>query len=209
MEINAICKICGKTYVKRNGKSKYCSDECKREATRRRQKKWHEEHPDYMKEWHDSHPYYNQEWVKAHPNYARDRSRRMRGSTIVVRECVICGKKYDTALPHKITCSTNCRRKLRNRRGDIRLEGKIVDADITLEKLFARDGGVCYLCGEPCDWSDRTKTITGMNYPSIEHVQPLSRGGLHAWDNVKLAHFGCNIRKSNKLLNGGEDLFTE
>ena len=201
MEINATCKICGKPYIKRNGKTKYCSDECKREATRIRQLKWREEHPDYHKEWHEAHPDYGIEWAEAHPNYDRDRSRRKRGTAEVERECVICGKAFTTTFPHKITCSTNCRRKLRHRsRAEERLKGKIVDADITLEKLFNRDAGICYLCGEPCDWSDRTNNITGMNYPSIEHVRPLSRGGLHAWDNVKLAHFGCNIRKSNKLL---------
>lgn len=199
MEIKATCAICGNAYTKRNGKSKYCSDECKREATRRRQKKWREDHPDYMKEWHEANPDYVSEWAEAHPNYSRDRSRAKRGTVERKRECVICGASFTTTLPHKITCSTNCRRKLRNRHSDNRLEGKVVDSDITLEKLFKRDGGVCYLCGEPCDWSDRTKTITGMNYPSIDHVYPLSKGGLHAWDNVKLAHFGCNIRKSNNL----------
>ena len=76
----------------------------------------------------------------------------------------------------------------------------MVDADITLEKLFTRDAGKCYLCGEQCDWSDRTENVTGMRYPSIEHVVPVSRGGLHSWENVRLAHFGCNIKKSNRLL---------
>lgn len=199
MEINAICKICGKPYIKRNGKTKYCSDECKREATRIRQLKWREEHADYHKMYREAHPEARARFIEAHPNYDRDRSRLKRGTVEVERECVICGKLFTTTRPHKITCSTNCRRKLRNRRNEIRLEGKVVDADITLEKLFNRDAGKCYLCGEQCDWSDRAENVTGMRYPSIEHVVPISRGGVHSWENVKLAHFGCNIRKSSKL----------
>lgn len=55
MEINATCKICGQAYIKRNGKALYCSDECKREATRQRQKAWREAHPDYLRKWRAEH----------------------------------------------------------------------------------------------------------------------------------------------------------
>jgi len=43
--------------------------------------------------------------------------------------------------------------------------------------------------------------IAGNMYPSIDHVVPLSRGGLHEWGNVKLAHRICNsIKKDNDVL---------
>ena len=41
--------------------------------------------------------------------------------------------------------------------------------------------------------------ISGNNYPSIDHVIPVSKGGTHTWDNVKLAHRHCNTMKSNDL----------
>lgn len=77
------------------------------------------------------------------------------------------------------------------------------DWSISLKKLYERDGGVCYLCGRPTDWEDYRQDgdvfIAGGNYPSIDHVIPLSRGGTHQWDNVKLAHFFCNSCKSDSI----------
>lgn len=75
----------------------------------------------------------------------------------------------------------------------------MVDKDITVPSLFKRDGGVCYLCGKPCRMDDFIvkdgTIICGDWYPSIDHVVPLARGGLHAWENVRLAHRICNSMK--------------
>lgn len=199
MKIRAKCKICGAEYWKKNGKSKYCSDKCKKTATKERQKKWREEHPGYLKEWREAHPEYDKEWYESHLHYGRDRSRDIRGSKEYERECIVCGKTFKTWLPHKWTCSKECNATYRLKR--IPAE-QIIDADITLEKLFKRDNGVCYLCGEKCDWSDRNvdRNAIGPRYPSIDHVFPVSKGGLHSWDNIKLAHIGCNASKRDKLL---------
>ena len=79
----------------------------------------------------------------------------------------------------------------------------VIDRDITLQKLFERDGGVCYLCGRPCDFNDVEirdgVPIYGHDYPSIDHVVPASRGGLHSWKNVKLSHIVCNIKKRDAI----------
>ncbi|MFC9724785.1 HNH endonuclease [Bacillus cereus] len=37
-------------------------------------------------------------------------------------------------------------------------------------------------------------------YPSIEHIIPVSKGGTHTWDNVKLDHRKCNYLKSNEMI---------
>lgn len=80
-----------------------------------------------------------------------------------------------------------------------RIKENIADRDITLKKLFERDDGVCWICGGTCDYTDYTQTdkafIAGNSYPSVDHVVPLSKGGLHSWDNVKLAHRLCNTKR--------------
>jgi CRISPR/Cas system Type II protein with McrA/HNH and RuvC-like nuclease domain len=76
---------------------------------------------------------------------------------------------------------------------------KEFDFDITLETLYKRDNGVCYLCGEVCDWSDHEwrdgNHYTGNKYPTIDHVVPLMLGGSHTWENIRLACFKCNTEK--------------
>lgn len=39
----------------------------------------------------------------------------------------------------------------------------------------------------------------GDNYPSVDHIVPLAKGGLHSWDNVQLAHFKCNTLKGARV----------
>lgn len=88
----------------------------------------------------------------------------------------------------------------RKRRHRIRENGKV--ENIRLGQLIVRDNNVCYLCNERCDREDYTITsdgyfIVGETYPSIDHVVPISKGGTHTWDNVKLTCFSCNTIKSD------------
>lgn len=80
-----------------------------------------------------------------------------------------------------------------------RMRCKGGDWNISLKDLYERDQGICYLCGCRCDWRDGQwkdgAFIVGPTYPSIEHVIPLSKGGTHEWNNVKLACWICNTRK--------------
>lgn len=117
-------------------------------------------------------------------------------------DCPVCGKYTN----RKIYCSGVCAYKAQSRNNEakrrMRLKTQMVDKDITLEKLYKRDNGICWLCGLVCDWNDCTHDgntfITGNFYPSIDHVIPLSKGGLHAWTNIKLAHRHCNTIKRDK-----------
>ena len=111
MRIKATCKICGAEYIKTNGKSMYCSVECKKEAARRRYQKNKEKRLAQMRAWKSANPNYQKEWAEKHPNYARDRSRKKRGTVIYERVCVVCGKPFTTPFPYAITCSKECSRK--------------------------------------------------------------------------------------------------
>lgn len=78
-----------------------------------------------------------------------------------------------------------------------------IDKDITLEKLYIRDKGICYICNSKCNYDDYKITdkgyfIAGNNYPSIDHIKPLSKGGTHTWNNVRLACRLCNSVKKDK-----------
>lgn len=80
----------------------------------------------------------------------------------------------------------------------------VVDKGITLKKLFKRDDGICHICGGKCDYEDYWYTkndifVAGDNYPVIDHVIPVKKGGVHSWENVRLAHKLCNTKKSDEL----------
>lgn len=88
------------------------------------------------------------------------------------------------------------------RHGRLKTNGRI-DKDITLERLYDKEKGQCHICGLLCNYDDYKITeegyfIVGKFYPSIDHVTPLSKGGTHTWDNIKLAHISCNSWKGNK-----------
>lgn len=117
------------------------------------------------------------------------------------RICKVCGDLFLSDNPSRITCGSSCTQKLWNRKDRrVRYRGITVDRDITLEELYRRDKGICHICGGECDWDDVRYNedgvrIAGETYPSIDHVIPVSKGGLHAWNNVRLAHRHCNTIK--------------
>ena len=111
-------------------------------------------------------------------------------------KCANCGKMTT----RRKYCSKECARMAANRAKELKdrnfQEKQIIDKDITLQKLFLRDRGVCWICGLMCDYSDFKRTdkafIAGDLYPSIDHIRPRCEGGEHSWKNVKLAHRKCN-----------------
>jgi hypothetical protein len=66
---------------------------------------------------------------------------------------------------------------------------------VTMDYLIERDRGICGLCGLSVEghltWPHPMSS-------SMDHIVPLSRGGLHTKVNLQLAHLGCNIRKGNR-----------
>lgn len=94
------------------------------------------------------------------------------------------------------------------RKAEIKREARLKnvkrDKDATLVALFEKYKGICYLCGEACDWKDgkweNGVFKVGGKYPSREHVLPLSKGGDDTWSNLRLAHVSCNSKKGAKLL---------
>ncbi|WP_312093771.1 HNH endonuclease [Niallia sp.] len=121
------------------------------------------------------------------------------------KKCKECGKHFVSNRMRATFCSKVCSNKYENRRRELIRRKRImangrVDWSISIERLLKRDGSICYLCHKSFDLYTDTNDDY---YPSIEHVIPISKGGTHTWDNVKLAHRKCNTLKRDKILKRG------
>lgn len=123
------------------------------------------------------------------------------------KQCVVCGNTFTAKNKRAVCCSGKCTRKRNNsistQRKRLRRKNYMQgDKDISLLELYKKEKGKCYLCGGNCDLNDyvevKGSVICGDNYPSIDHVIPLSKGGMHTWNNVRLAHRICNTKKGNR-----------
>ena len=63
-----------------------------------------------------------------------------------------------------------------------------------LRMIYARDNGKCYICGRNCqlDLNKRSELMA-----TIDHVIPLSKGGMDIDSNKRLACRECNLLKGN------------
>lgn len=71
-------------------------------------------------------------------------------------------------------------------------------------KLKKRDGDLCAICGQKMcfDYARNTEIPGEPRRPdmaSIDHIKPISRGGGHAFNNLRLACHGCNSARGNDL----------
>jgi 5-methylcytosine-specific restriction endonuclease McrA len=129
------------------------------------------------------------------------------GEQITLRVCLQCGDMFVPMCVTQTYCSRECANRrqysIRKDKRVRKMRAVVVDKDITIEKLYRRDKGKCYICGRLCDWNDyevkNGAFIANNSYPSIDHVIPLSKNGKHTWSNIRLACRGCNSAKSDKL----------
>ena len=68
------------------------------------------------------------------------------------------------------------------------LTGAFVE-NVSNAVVYKRDDAICGICKAHVPYSQF----------NLDHVIPLSRGGLHAYSNVQTSHGICNRRKHNKL----------
>lgn len=69
---------------------------------------------------------------------------------------------------------------------------------INIRNLIERDGNRCYICGKEMNLSDRRWGNYGPDYPTVDHIRPLSKGGKNDLDNVRICCGLCNLRKGAK-----------
>lgn len=179
------CRACGailhKSCVTIRHRKTTC-DNCKRIETEQREKQRKIEAD-------------KKEWAKAGKRQAEQLS---------FATCECCGSLFMPISKQNKYCSIECQHKVLNALGKDKRIRKIanalVDRNIDLKQLFKRDGGLCSICGKECRWDDSEVMDDGTfiafkDYPSIDHIVPLSKGGKHEWSNVQLACRSCNSKK--------------
>lgn len=129
----------------------------------------------------------------------------LKGVQLSLNFCVSCG----CVIAGRRTRCSECQETINKRRRNVKKDRRRLaaftneSASITVQALFKRDAGVCWLCGKPCDINADTNAD---EYPSIDHVIPISKGGKDRWDNIRLAHRICNARRGNKVYAPGVPL---
>jgi 5-methylcytosine-specific restriction endonuclease McrA len=58
--------------------------------------------------------------------------------------------------------------------------------------IYIRDRGICHICKDKVKLKDY----------HLDHIHPLSKGGLHIEQNVAVSHSWCNLKKGARILHG-------
>ena len=137
----------------------------------------------------------------------RERSHRQKSSAKpytpkpsgMIVECVVCGTVFQRS-SRASGCSPECRdeiRKAKVRRHNARRRGGATGNLYTLRLVYDKAGGICQLCHLPVDLTISSAEPEGA---TVDHVVPLSLGGIDCESNVQLAHRRCNSIRGAKPL---------
>lgn len=114
--------------------------------------------------------------------------------------CESCGKVFYSANPSQVHCTKNCKKSRQTSvRRRCKKHGVYYDSSVTRIKVAKRDHYVCQICGKVCDPNDKRWGAFGPDYPTLDHIIPLARGGAHTWDNVQCACAICNSEKRDLI----------
>lgn len=114
-------------------------------------------------------------------------------------KCMVCGKEFETLRDDAKTCSKECRYSMdciirKDRYKKMISKGRF-DYSVTLKSVYDKFHGKCNYCGKSLNFNGDPKA---KDYPTIDHMIPISKGGFHEWDNVQLLCKHCNCKKGNK-----------
>ena len=137
--------------------------------------------------------YRHELWVATHPNYgkvstAEERRENHRIASAKYRESnreVSNQRSLDWVKRHpEKTAEYNHKRRTVTRGTHVEKVNVFVLAD--------RDNWICGICHKPID---PTLTYPNHGYRSVDHIIPIIMGGLHSYDNTRIAHWICNVRR--------------
>lgn len=186
------CKLCKKEYDKGRDHAKY-SESCKEwrqsEAGKRFMREWHQKNrerrliaqKERAKENPDSERERQREWRHKNPDKQKARQKRWRDRN---REKLRAAyKEWDKE--HKdYRRSGKAKRRLRKNGNS--------HSPWTHQQVVERGDGFCPYCGKKIGLIYDSKII------HIDHIIPLSRGGIDAVENLEAICCKCNCRKTNK-----------
>lgn len=186
------CLICGKNLNTRHRETQTCSSECALNL-----KRGMGPHTDLPLE----------HWARHYGATCEWKAPKTRNPSFVAGTCVYCRNVFvDRWLGDSSSkyCSKKCAlREGANRRKIAKRGAKLLHAGINWKSVAKRDGMGCHICGDACDPKDFSRVgphfKPGITFPTVDHVIPLSTGGTHTWNNVKLAHHLCNSYKGAKV----------
>jgi 5-methylcytosine-specific restriction endonuclease McrA len=128
---------------------------------------------------------------------------------IVPRPCAECGQPM-MKRRSVIRCSRSCRaaylgrmarrdnRQAHDRRRRDRLRNAALgQVPVVPSAIYERDEWRCWLCG---DAIPRDVVVPHDLAATVDHVTPISKGGLHTPLNVRAAHFICNSLRGDLLV---------
>ncbi len=169
------CRKCGRRrYLKFFAKNKGSKDghihtckDCHRKYTQKHYERNKLVYKERAASWyHENHEVAKAAKLKAARRFREKHPEKARASS----------RAYKKANPQK--CA-----EYENRRRARKMHTQVEPVD--RREIYERDNGCCHLCGNPV-------TFRAME---LDHVIPLSRGGTHTKNNLKVAHAICNRRK--------------
>lgn len=118
------------------------------------------------------------------------------------KQCVNCGRIFYSQYSNQLYCSGNCKSKKKGNhtfRKRCRKYGVYFDSSIKKVEILKRDKYTCKICGKICNPNDKRWGTSGPDYPTIDHIIPLARGGKHIEQNLQCACGMCNSNKRDLL----------
>jgi 5-methylcytosine-specific restriction endonuclease McrA len=133
-------------------------------------------------------------WYRANKERARERAKALLARH-PERAAIYDRRHYDRHVEQSRATADRYRRAnmLRYREAAARRRAReraTATERIDYQAIWDRDCGVCHICQLPVD-----RAV--LHY---DHVIPLAKGGTHTYDNIKVSHADCNIRKSAKII---------
>lgn len=111
----------------------------------------------------------------------------------VVTELIPPSAIYETFDQRLAALKWEQRLKRRRQRGSdrrrARLAAATVNGRVDRHEIILRDKSTCWICGQKCEPHEI----------HLDHVIPLSKGGEHSPENVRVAHDRCNLAKRDLL----------